>query len=102
MPQFREGQSENPAGRPPASRYRATSMVRALLEGAAENIAKRAAQLAEQGNVAAIRMCMNRLSPVGQHNPALRFVKALSAPVVAPVMGLFGGRWDSLFVSPSK
>src|SRR5207302_10272507 len=32
------------------------------LEGAAENIAKRAAQLAEEGNVAAIRICMNRLS----------------------------------------
>jgi hypothetical protein len=37
--------------------------------GAAESIAKRAAQLAEEGNVAAIRICMNRLSPVGQHNP---------------------------------
>jgi hypothetical protein len=40
-----------------------------LPEGAAENIAKRAAQLAEEGNVAAIRICMNRLSPVAQHNP---------------------------------
>jgi F0F1-type ATP synthase gamma subunit len=69
MPQFRKGQSGNPAGRPPGSRNRATSMVQNLLEGAAENIAKRAAQLAEDGNVAAIRICMNRLSPVGQHNP---------------------------------
>ena len=122
---------------------------------------KRAAQLAEQGNVAAIRICMNRLSPVGQHNPVafelppihspqdclratsairmphpchlvgrggrererrqaaggahdcarqgaplrpllLRFVEALSTPVVAPVMALFGGRRDSLFVNPFK
>ena len=31
-----------------------------------------------------------------------RFVEALSTPVVAPVMGLFGGRRDSLFVSPFK
>jgi hypothetical protein len=68
MPQFRKGQSGNPAGRPPGSRNRATSMVQNLREGAAENIAKRAAQLAEEGNVAAIRICMNRLSPVGQHN----------------------------------
>jgi hypothetical protein len=45
MPQFRKGQSGNPAGRPPGSRNRATSMVQNLLEGAAENIAKRAAQL---------------------------------------------------------
>ena len=62
MPQFRKGQSGNPAGRPPGSRNRATIMVQNLLEGAAENIAKRAAQLAEEGNVAAIRICMNRLS----------------------------------------
>ena len=68
MPQFRKGQSGNPAGRPPGSRNRATSMVQTLLEDAAENIAKRAAQLAEEGNVAAIRICMNRLSPLGQHN----------------------------------
>src|SRR6202022_4903689 len=58
MPQFRKGQSGNPAGRPPGSRNRATIMVQNLLEGAAENIAKRAAQLAEEGNVAAIRMGM--------------------------------------------
>jgi hypothetical protein len=67
MPQFQKGQSGNPAGRPPGSRNRATIMVQNLLEGAVENIAKRAAQLAEEGNVAAIRMCMNRLSPVAEH-----------------------------------
>ena len=94
--------------------------------------------------MAAIRICMNRLSPVGQHNPVafelpahplaaglparhvrhpdrhrqrryctlrgyadrqadrLRFVEALNTPVVAPVMCLFGGRRDLLFVNPSK
>ncbi len=69
MPQFQKGQSGNPAGRKPGSRNRATIMVQNLLEGAAENIAKRAAQLAEDGNVAAIRICMNRLSPAGKHKP---------------------------------
>ncbi|MFZ1095961.1 MAG: DUF5681 domain-containing protein [Xanthobacteraceae bacterium] len=32
MPQFRKGQSGNPAGRPPGSRNSATSMVQNLLE----------------------------------------------------------------------
>src|ERR1700730_2856961 len=32
----------------------------------------------------------------------LRFVEALNTPVVAPAMGLFGGRRDSLFVNPFK
>ena len=77
MPQFRKGQSGNPAGRPPGSGNRASITVQNLLEGAAENIARRAAQLAEDGNVAAIRMCMNRLSPVGRHNPV-----ALELPTI--------------------
>jgi len=80
MPQFRKGQSGNPAGRPPGSRNRATSMVQNLLEGAAENIAKRAAQLAQEGNVAAIRICMNRLSPVGQHNPVAFELPPIHSP----------------------
>jgi hypothetical protein len=83
MPQFRKGQSGNPAGRPPGSRNRATSMVQSLLEGAAENIAKRAAKLAEEGNVAAIRICMNRLSPVGQHNPAAFELPPIHSPRAA-------------------
>jgi hypothetical protein len=32
----------------------------------------------------------------------LRFVEALSTPVVAPVMCLFGERRNLLFLSPSK
>ena len=80
MPQFRKGQSGNPAGRPPGSRNRATSMVQSLLEGAAENIAKRAAKLAEEGNVAAIRICMNRLSPVGQHDPVAFELPPIHSP----------------------
>ena len=80
MPQFRKGQSGNPAGRPPGSRNRATSMVQNLLEGAGENIAKRATELAQDGNVAAIRICMNRLSPLGQHNPVAFELPPIHSP----------------------
>ena len=75
--------SERPkrkSGRPPGSRNRATIMVQNLLEGAAENIARRAAQLAEEGNVAAIRICMNRLSPLGQHNPVAFELPPIHSP----------------------
>jgi hypothetical protein len=67
MRRFQKGQSGNPAGRPPGSRT-ATSMVQNLIEGAAENIANRAAQLAQDGNVAAIRICMK-----GNAHPDDRF-----------------------------
>ena len=75
MPQFRKGQSGNPAGR----RARATAR-RAWCRTCSENIAKRAAQLAEEGNVAAIRICMNRLSPVGQHNPVAFELPPIHSP----------------------
>ena len=41
--------------------------------------------------------------PPGSRNRAMSiFVEALNPPVVAPVICLFGGRRDSLFVSPPK
>jgi hypothetical protein len=89
MPQFRKGQSGNPAGRPPGSRNRATSMVQSLLEGAAGKH-RQACRPAGRGGQR------------GRHPNFLRFVEALSTPVVAPVMCLFGGRRNLLFVSPSK
>jgi len=94
-PNFRRPKRK-PAGRPPGSRYRAPA------RGRGGKHCQALAALAEQGNVEAIRMCMNRLSPIGQHNPALGFVEALNTPVVAPVICLFGGRRDLVFVSPSK
>ena len=48
------------------------------VEGAAENVAKRAAQLAE-GNVAAIPL-MNRLSPLGQRNPVAFELPPIHSP----------------------
>jgi hypothetical protein len=38
----------------------------------------------------------------GPKRKRLRFVEALNTPVVAPVMGLFAGRRDSLFANPFK
>jgi hypothetical protein len=124
MPQFQKGKSGNPAGRPPGTRNRATITVQNLLEGAAESIAKRAAALVEEGNVTAIRICMNRVErdvrllgvegmvAQGGSNPdeplLLHFLEALKQmsgyhlPVPAPAMALFGGWWDSRFVNPFK
>ncbi len=66
---FQPGQSGNPAGRPPGSRNKATIRVQNVLEESAEKIAMQASSLAEQGNIAAIRICMNRLAPVPKSDP---------------------------------
>jgi Family of unknown function (DUF5681) len=61
--QFQKGQSGNPAGRPFGSRNKATVLMEGLLEGEAEAIARKAIEMAKGGDMAAIRMCMDRLAP---------------------------------------
>src|ERR671931_22659 len=61
--QFQKGQSGDPAGRPFGSRNKATVLMEGLLEGEAEAIARKAIEMAKGGDMAAIRMCMDRLAP---------------------------------------
>ena len=61
--QFQKGQSGNPAGRPFGSRNKATVLMQNLLEGEAEAIGRKAIEMAKGGDMAAIRVCMDRLAP---------------------------------------
>jgi Family of unknown function (DUF5681) len=61
--QWQKGQSGNPAGRPHGSRNKATMLMQNLLEGEAEAIARKAIEMAKAGDMAAIRVCMDRLAP---------------------------------------
>ena len=60
---FQQGQSGNPAGRPRGSRNLATLAVEALLDGEAEAITRRAIEAALAGDIAAIRLVMDRVAP---------------------------------------
>jgi Family of unknown function (DUF5681) len=60
---FRKGQSGNPSGRPRGSRNRATILFQNLLEDDAETIARKTVDMAKAGDIAAIRICMDRLAP---------------------------------------
>ena len=61
--QWQKGQSGNPAGRPRGSRNKTTMLMQNLLEGEAEAIARKAIEMAKDGDMAAIRVCMDRLAP---------------------------------------
>jgi hypothetical protein len=67
--QFQKGESGNPAGRPRGSRNRTTILMQDLLAGRAEAIGQKLVELAENGDIAAIRICMERLAPAGKDEP---------------------------------
>lgn len=61
--QFQKGESGNPAGRPRGARNRTTRLMQSLLAESAESIGRKVIGLAEEGDIAAIRVCVDRLAP---------------------------------------
>src|SRR5258707_283232 len=60
---FEPGQSGNPSGRPKGARNKTTIAVEALLDNEAEALTREVIELALAGNIAAIRLCFERLLP---------------------------------------
>jgi uncharacterized protein DUF5681 len=58
---FPPGKSGNPNGRPRGSRNHATLAAEALLEGEAEGITRKLIDKALEGDMTALRMCLDRL-----------------------------------------
>jgi hypothetical protein len=85
---FAKGQSGNPAGRPKGSRNRATLAIEALLEGEGEALTRKAIELAKAGDMAALRLCLDRILPPRKDSPVafdLPEIKTLNDAV--PAMG---------------
>jgi uncharacterized protein DUF5681 len=61
---FKPGYSGNPAGKPRGCRNKTTIALEQLLHGEAETITRKAIELAKGGDLAAIRLCLDRLLPV--------------------------------------
>ena len=66
---FEKGESGNPAGRPRGARNRATLLMQNLLADDAEAIGRKAIEMAKAGDLAAIRLCMDRLAPARKDEP---------------------------------
>jgi hypothetical protein len=64
---FQPGQSGNPAGRPPGARNKATIVAEMLLHGEAEELTRLVIERAKAGDVAALRMCLDRIVPPHRH-----------------------------------
>ena len=63
MGKFEKGISGNPGGRPRGARHKATLAAEALLDGEVENLSRKAIELALDGNVVALRLCLERIAP---------------------------------------
>jgi hypothetical protein len=60
---WRRGASGNKAGKPKGTRHKATLAAETLLEGEAEALTRKAIELALKGDIAALRLCLDRIIP---------------------------------------
>jgi uncharacterized protein DUF5681 len=66
---FQPGQSGNPAGRPPGALNKKTLATEALLAERAEASVAKIIDRADAGEPAAMRLCMERMAPIGGNRP---------------------------------
>ena len=66
---FQPGQSGNPSGRPKGSRNVTTRLVETLLEGEAEELTRKAIELAKGGDAPVLRMVLERIAPARKDSP---------------------------------
>jgi len=68
---FKPGQSGNPSGKPKGARNKVTRAIEALLEGEGEALTAKAIELAKNGDITALRLCIDRLIPSRKDRPVM-------------------------------
>jgi len=66
---FQKGQSGNPKGKPKGARNRTTLIAQTLLDGQAEALVEKVVQLALDGDLTCLRICLERLVPPKRDAP---------------------------------
>ena len=104
---FRPGESGNPGGRPKGSRNKATLAMEALLDGDGEEITRKAIDLAKDGDMGAIRVCMDRIAPPRRDRhvhfalPKMRKARDAVGASAAIVQAVSGGERELIKVLES-
>ncbi len=75
---FKPGQSGNPNGRPKGALNKASLAIRALMEGEAEELGRVAIHKALEGDMTALRLCMERILPAAKDTPIQFELPAMS------------------------
>jgi Family of unknown function (DUF5681) len=76
---FKPGQSGNPAGKPAGAKNKTTLAVEALLDGEAERLTRKAIELAQAGDMQALRLCLDRLAPARKNRLVQIEIPALNS-----------------------
>jgi uncharacterized protein DUF5681 len=77
---FKPGMSGNPAGRPKGARHRVTMLAEQLLDGDAKEIIRKTITLGLAGEVAALRLLLDRILPPRRDRPVAFSLPALTTP----------------------
>jgi hypothetical protein len=77
---FRPGQSGNPAGRRPGARNRVTALAQRLMDADAEPVIVALIQAAKGGDVAAIKLVLERVAPLPRNRPVRFYMPAIETP----------------------
>ena len=80
---FAKGQSGNPAGRPKGSRNATTLALETLLDGQASALTQKAIDLALTGDMAALRLCLDRILPPRKDRPVTFALPPIESAKVA-------------------
>jgi len=80
---FQPGQSGNPAGRPRGARNKRTIAAECMFDREATDIIDRLIRLAKGGDIAAIRMCLDRICPRQRERPLSLELPPMTAPADA-------------------
>jgi Family of unknown function (DUF5681) len=76
---FLPGQSGNPAGKTKGTRHRATILAEQLLDGEVEAMVRMVIERAKQGDMIALRLCLDRIIPVRRDRPVCFPMPVLSS-----------------------
>ena len=92
---WKPGESGNPAGRPKGARNKTTLALEKMLDGEAEAITRKVIERAKEGDMVAIRLCLDRLLPMrrDRHVFHLRFPRSNPQRVQSRSLPSCSTRW---------
>ena len=100
---FKRGQSGNPAGKPKGTRNATTLALETLLDGQATTLTQKAIDLALTGDMAALRLCLDRILPPRKDRPlTFEFPAITNAAEAASTMSAILGAVASGDITPTE